>query len=248
MPGVEKRMERTALAADYREVARRCRILEEAMRGATSLEVAFLHRSPCTFDLRSARRRWTTVSCRVSSPETASIKPAVGETFIVPYEGEQAGSRSQTGVQFRSAKARSDDLHRGGESVVKVEGTARRPHDARLLRRPTPPHQHRRVAFGCNEWAQVTGNVLEDEKAGFHWAYGRSDTSAARSASPSSSSPTPWSTKTSSTRGQRHPDSGGDCSSPGRRKARIIRKRRLRGVLPVGGVAELRAAPSVPLS
>jgi leucyl aminopeptidase (aminopeptidase T) len=31
------------------------------------------------------------------------------------------------------------------------------------------------VAFGCNEWAEVTGNVLEDEKAGFHWAYGRSD-------------------------------------------------------------------------
>jgi leucyl aminopeptidase (aminopeptidase T) len=31
------------------------------------------------------------------------------------------------------------------------------------------------VAFGCNDWAVVTGNVLEDEKAGFHWAYGRSD-------------------------------------------------------------------------
>jgi leucyl aminopeptidase (aminopeptidase T) len=31
------------------------------------------------------------------------------------------------------------------------------------------------VAFGCNEHARVTGNVLEDEKAGFHWAYGRSD-------------------------------------------------------------------------
>ena len=31
------------------------------------------------------------------------------------------------------------------------------------------------VAFGCNEKAVVTGNVLEDEKAGFHWAYGRSD-------------------------------------------------------------------------
>ena len=29
------------------------------------------------------------------------------------------------------------------------------------------------VAFGCNERAVVTGNVLEDEKAGFHWAYGR---------------------------------------------------------------------------
>ena len=31
------------------------------------------------------------------------------------------------------------------------------------------------LAFGCNEQAVVTGNVLEDEKAGFHWAYGRSD-------------------------------------------------------------------------
>ena len=31
------------------------------------------------------------------------------------------------------------------------------------------------LAFGCNERAVVTGNVLEDEKAGFHWAYGRSD-------------------------------------------------------------------------
>jgi leucyl aminopeptidase (aminopeptidase T) len=31
------------------------------------------------------------------------------------------------------------------------------------------------VAIGCNDKAVVTGNVLEDEKAGFHWAYGRSD-------------------------------------------------------------------------
>jgi leucyl aminopeptidase (aminopeptidase T) len=31
------------------------------------------------------------------------------------------------------------------------------------------------VAFGCNDKAVVTGSVLEDEKAGFHWAYGRSD-------------------------------------------------------------------------
>jgi leucyl aminopeptidase (aminopeptidase T) len=31
------------------------------------------------------------------------------------------------------------------------------------------------VAIGCNDMARVTGNLLEDEKAGFHWAYGRSD-------------------------------------------------------------------------
>ena len=31
------------------------------------------------------------------------------------------------------------------------------------------------MAIGCNDKAVVTGNVLEDEKAGFHWAYGRSE-------------------------------------------------------------------------
>jgi len=31
------------------------------------------------------------------------------------------------------------------------------------------------LAVGCNANAVVWGNVLEDEKAGFHWAYGRSE-------------------------------------------------------------------------
>ena len=31
------------------------------------------------------------------------------------------------------------------------------------------------VGFGCNPRAIVRGNILEDEKAGFHVAYGRSD-------------------------------------------------------------------------
>jgi len=31
------------------------------------------------------------------------------------------------------------------------------------------------LAFGVNDKAEVTGVVLEDEKAGFHWAFGRSD-------------------------------------------------------------------------
>ena len=31
------------------------------------------------------------------------------------------------------------------------------------------------VAVGCNDRAVVRGIVLEDEKAGFHWAFGRSD-------------------------------------------------------------------------
>jgi len=36
-------------------------------------------------------------------------------------------------------------------------------------------HNIAEVAIDCNDRAVVTGNTLEDEKAGFHWAYGRSD-------------------------------------------------------------------------
>src|SRR5690606_35600610 len=31
------------------------------------------------------------------------------------------------------------------------------------------------LGLGCNDAAVVQGSVLEDEKAGFHWAYGRSE-------------------------------------------------------------------------
>jgi hypothetical protein len=52
MPGVQKWMEETSLAADYREVARRCRILKEAFTGADRAEVLFSTGHRCLFDLR----------------------------------------------------------------------------------------------------------------------------------------------------------------------------------------------------
>jgi len=45
-------MESTALAADYREVARRCALLAGALQGAASLEVGFSTGHRCVFDLR----------------------------------------------------------------------------------------------------------------------------------------------------------------------------------------------------
>lgn len=96
MPGVEKRMERTALSADYREVARRCRILEEALRGAVTLEVAFSTGHRCTFDLRFRKPEVDDGILPRFKPGDRVINLPSGETFIAPYEGEQAGSRSQT--------------------------------------------------------------------------------------------------------------------------------------------------------
>jgi hypothetical protein len=177
MPGVEKRMERSALAADYREVARRCRILEKILRGTESLEVTFSTGNRCFFDLRFREPGVDDGFLPRHKPGDRVINLPSGETFIVPYEGEQAGSQSETSgtLPMRSA-AELVVLHVERNRITQVEGNSVMARNLRAFFAADPARTNiAEVAFGCNEWAQVTGNVLEDEKAGFHWAYGRSD-------------------------------------------------------------------------
>lgn len=177
LPGLERRMESTGLAANYREVARRCSIIAALMQGAESLEVRFSTDDQCTFDLRF----------RVGESEDGYlprhkrgdriINLPSGEVFIVPYEGERPGEPSKT--QGIIPIQKGDELARcivQGNRIVEVQGNG--PLAAELkatFARDAACANVAEVAFGCNEWAQVTGNVLEDEKAGFHWAYGRSE-------------------------------------------------------------------------
>jgi Thermophilic metalloprotease (M29) len=177
MPGVERRMERTALSADYREVARRCKILEDALRGAVTLEVAFSTGHRCSFDLRFRKPEVDDGFLPRFKPGDRVINLPSGETFIVPYEGEEAGSRSQTAGSI-PVRQGQELMSFGVEEnrIVKVEGNGPAARSMRAFFAADPARTNiAEVAFGCNEWAQVTGNVLEDEKAGFHWAYGRSD-------------------------------------------------------------------------
>jgi len=177
MPGATKRMERTALAADYREVARRCKILEDAIRGAVSLEVSFSTGHRCSFDLRFREPEVDDgVLPRFKVGDRVINLPS-GETFIVPYEGEQAGSRSQTAGTIPVRQGQESMTFVVEENrIVKVDGNGPSARTMRAFFAADPARTNiAEVAFGCNSWAEVTGNVLEDEKAGFHWAYGRSD-------------------------------------------------------------------------
>lgn len=177
LPGVERRMMRTALAADYREVARHCRLLFEAMSGASGLEVVFSTGHTCFFDLRFRRPEVDDGFLPRGKEGDRVINLPSGETFIVPYEGEQPGIPSRTEGQIPWQEA--------GELVVfeveanriaGVRGEGPLAARFRELFAADPARTNvAEVAFGCNPKAVVTGNVLEDEKAGFHWAYGRSD-------------------------------------------------------------------------
>ena len=176
-PGLERRMEGSALAADYREVARRCKILDELLRGADAVDVRFSTGHACHFDVRHRKPEADDGYLPRFKPGDRIINLPSGETFIVPYEGERPGVPSGTAGTL---PVRHGDelvlLQVRGNRIVEIQGAG--PEAARLrafFAADGARANIAEVAFGCNEDAVVTGNTLEDEKAGFHWAYGRSD-------------------------------------------------------------------------
>jgi leucyl aminopeptidase (aminopeptidase T) len=177
MPGVEERMEGTALAADYRQVAARCKAIFEAMQGAVLCDVRFSTGHRCWFDLRHRRAEMDDGFLPRGKQGDRIINLPSGETFVVPYEGEHEAVPSWTAGTIPVMEG--DELvlfHVAANSVVVVEGDGPAADRYALFFDDDPARANiAEVAFGVNDRAEVTGSVLEDEKAGFHWAFGRSD-------------------------------------------------------------------------
>jgi leucyl aminopeptidase (aminopeptidase T) len=177
MPGVEERMEGTSLAADYRRVAARCRAIAEALEGAVLCDVVFSTGHRCWFDLRHRRAEMDDGSLPPSKEGDRIINLPSGETFVVPYEGEFEDVPSWTAGTIPVVE--EDELvlfHVVANTVVVVEGDGPVADRYSEFFDADPARANiAEVAFGVNDKAQVTGVVLEDEKAGFHWAFGRSD-------------------------------------------------------------------------
>ena len=177
LPGLERRMEQSALSADYGEVARRCAILDDVLKDADLLEVRFSTGQRCVFDLRWRKAEVDDGYLPRGKQGDRIINLPSGETFIVPYEGEKAGEASRTGGELPVEVAGERViLAVAANRIQKVEGSGPEAGTLRTFFAADPARANiAEVAFGCNDWAVVTGNTLEDEKAGFHWAYGRSD-------------------------------------------------------------------------
>ncbi len=177
LPGLERRMEKSALAADYREVARRCNILGKLIEGAESLEVRFSTGHECKFDLRFRKAEVDDGFLPRFKEGDRIINLPSGETFIVPYEGERPGEPSRTaGALPVEVNGELLIFQVERNKIERVQGKGREAERLRDYFAADPARSNiAEVAFGCNESAVVTGNVLEDEKAGFHWAYGRSN-------------------------------------------------------------------------
>ena len=177
MPNVERRMTQTALAADYRVVAKKCRVLADLLNDAVSAAVVFETGHEFTFDLRHREGHADDGQLPRDKPGHRVINLPSGEAFIVPYEGERPGDPSRTAGDIPVRRdGHTAVLEVRANRIVQVHGANP---TGDLLRETFARDPARRnvaeLGLGCNDRAVVTGNVLEDEKAGFHWAYGRSE-------------------------------------------------------------------------
>jgi len=176
MPGVLRRMEQTALAADYAEVARRVDLLRERLERAEGANVIFTTGDELFFDLRFRRAHGDDGRC-TRDKAFALINLPSGEAFIVPYEGERAGAPSLThGVIPMAVEGGVARLSVERNRIVAVRGDFTGAEDLRRLFDADPARRNiAELGLGCNDRAVVSGCVLEDEKAGMHWAFGRSE-------------------------------------------------------------------------
>lgn len=177
MPMVAPEMEATALAADYAQVARSCKLLCERLDRADYARIGFSNGDTLTLDLRFRAAHVDDGQLRPDKAPPRLVNLPSGEAYTAVYEGEQAGEQSQTRgvlpVEWRGDIIRLEIEH---NRVMDVLGRGEAADDLRnFLALDMARRNVAELGLGCNPTARVWGNVLEDEKAGPHIALGRSE-------------------------------------------------------------------------
>ncbi|NCC52406.1 MAG: hypothetical protein EOM20_14470 [Spartobacteria bacterium] len=176
MPGVTRGMEQTALSEDHRALARRVHVLTDELTRAVAADITFSTGHRLHLDLRYRTGHGDNGHCPPGTAKPLINLPS-GEAYIVPYEGEREGEPSlsageipmvSNGEQVVLAIARN--------RIVAVTGDGAEAARLGAFFQEDPARANiAELGLGCNSRAVVTGHVIEDEKAGLHWAYGRSE-------------------------------------------------------------------------
>jgi hypothetical protein len=183
MPGFSSQMI-PALRIDYGEVSRRVSILKEKLDPAIWAEAVFsVDREKeyrIRFDLRFRNAHLS--SGRFPDKGTAGNVPS-GETYIVPYEGEKGEKTLTRGILpvevdhevllFRVEENRANevDVHsKSQDSTVLIR-------EKKHLKLEPAYGNMAELGFGVlgDFGLNPIGEILLDEKLGFHVAFGRSD-------------------------------------------------------------------------
>lgn len=177
MPGFSPLMI-PALRIDYNRVNARCVLLKTKLDEATGAQVKFAttrQTFEMFFDL--SHRTAHVSSGRFPESGTAGNLPS-GETYIVPYEGELTESSRTAGqlpVQFGEEIVVYDV--RNNRAVAVVSSGMESEKQAELLNHEPSYGNIAELGFGvlADFGIKPIGEILLDEKLGFHVAFGRSD-------------------------------------------------------------------------
>lgn len=178
MPGFSPEMI-PALRIDYNEVSRRVSILKEKLDPALWADVRFSddtgHDYKMLFDLRFRKAHLS--PGRFPDKSTAGNLPS-GETYIVPYEGEQGEPTKTEGIL---PVQMGDEIIRftiRENRAVGVDGDGNAVEEERehLIKEPAYGNMAE-LGFGVlsDFGLEPINEILLDEKLGFHVAFGRSD-------------------------------------------------------------------------
>jgi len=179
MPTVHEGMMETALAGDYQEIARKCKLLLDALDQAVGAELVFSTGDELFVDLRSRHAKVDDGQLPADKLGSRVINLPSGEVYIAPYEGELSGQSSLTqgtipiifGGEMISVEVQNNRFTNIRGDKQSAVDELQSWFDTDGARRNLAE-----LGLGCNDKAVVTGNVLEDEKVlGVHLAAGRSD-------------------------------------------------------------------------
>jgi len=176
MPGVARFMQESGLLADYTAIAEKAKKLGAIFNKAIGAKVKFSTGHMCYFDLslmHPAHLDDGILHPNKAGTETCVSNLPAGEVCCVPNENEDSSTEGELPVMLKSEVAVCVVKH---NRIKDVRGESSEAAEMREKFKADPAWQNiAEFAIGLNDKAKVTGINLEDEKAGFHWAYGRSD-------------------------------------------------------------------------
>jgi leucyl aminopeptidase (aminopeptidase T) len=178
MPKVEKRMENTSLIADYSLVQRYATSIEKMLNETIGAKIIFSNDSTLYIDLRN----------RIANSESGICQKAghfinlpSGEGFKAPYEATEEEMN-----KFGKSKTQGTlPIYQNGKiimciidnnKIIKIQGESKEANNLnKFFKENITRRNIAELGIGCNPKAVVTGNIIEDEKAGgLHIAYGTS--------------------------------------------------------------------------
>ncbi len=177
MPGVERRMEETAFKADYQQVKKYAICIAKMLNDSEGTEIVFSTGDTLYIDLRNRTGNTDTGDCTQSGQ---FINFPSGEACKAPYEAEKDeidkfGKSKTQGILPVSSNGELMKYIVKNNRIVDVIGNGKKTEAMRLFYAENETRRNiAELGIGCNPKAVVTGNALEDEKAGLHIAYGLS--------------------------------------------------------------------------